>query len=156
LAPTGECCAIEAVTNWTIDCGGNGAPGPWYARGFAGTVLMSTEELLAVLEAGPMEAAPAQATEPERLPLLAPPDDPEPPAPITPPPSPSAGPSPSEHPVLWRPSPPQAPRPSLGARLHCARHGHDPRPHRPRPNDDIVYRCLRCGTPMTPRESPVR
>jgi hypothetical protein len=27
---------------------------------------------------------------------------------------------------------------------------HDPRPHRPRPNDDIVYRCLGCGTPTSP------
>jgi hypothetical protein len=135
------------VTNWTIDCGGNGAPGPWC--GFAGTLLMSTEELLAVLEDGTTEAAPARTAEPESLRLVVPPEAPEP-VPITDPTSPSANPPPQNNPGLWRPSPPQAPRPSLGVRLHCARHGHDPRPHRPRPNDDIVYRCLRCGTPTPP------
>jgi hypothetical protein len=31
-----------------------------------------------------------------------------------------------------------------------ARHGHDPRPHRARSNDDIVHRCLRYGTPTSP------
>jgi len=110
---------------------------------------MSTEELLAVLEDGATEAAPARANEPETLGLMAPPDAPERPAPITPPTSPSASPPPRKDPA-WRRSPPQAPRPSLGTRLHCARHGHDPRPHRPRPDDDIVYRCLHCGTPTPP------
>ena len=123
---------------------------------------MSTEELLAVLEAGATEAAPARATEAGGPGPTAPPEAPEPPGPITPPPSPEAGPPPRSDPA-WRPSPLQAPRPSLATRLHCARHGHDPRPHRPRPGDDIVYRCLHCGMPTPPprrycgaRTSPIR
>jgi membrane protease YdiL (CAAX protease family) len=40
------------------------------------------------------------------------------------------------------------PRPGLLRRLRCAWRGHDPRPHRPHPHGEVVYRCLSCGIEM--------
>ena len=99
------------------------------------TLLMSTAELLAVLEEGP--AAAAIATAPETV------TEPAPAQPTTPPRQ--------VHRVPYAatgPSPP--PRPGLLRRLRCGRRGHDPRPHRPTPNDAVVYRCLRCGVQLPP------
>jgi hypothetical protein len=143
------------VTNWTIESGGTGAPRRRRAHGFAGTLLMSTEELLAVLQELPPAAAPHAGREQAVTHPQAPAPAPSPPAPATDSARPRpAGPprsSPQPHAPTGLSNP--APRPSLGARLHCARHGHDPRPHRPGRNDEIVYRCLCCGraTPPPPQ-----
>jgi hypothetical protein len=42
----------------------------------------------------------------------------------------------------------------LRARLRCALHGHDSRLHRPGPNSDVVYRCIKCGRPTDPPSPP--
>jgi hypothetical protein len=110
------------------------------------TLLMTTEELLAVLEDGSeATTAPAPESKPERRLRVVPPPAAEAPrsAPAAPP---------GTAPVLWAPTPAAVARPSLAARLYCARHGHDPRPHRPQPHDDVVYRCLRCGRPTPQRQ----
>ena len=110
-------------------------------RGFKGTtLLMSTQELLAVLYEWPGTAPPPVES-------------------ATPPPEPSAPLAPA---VPIRPQrvvraavvpPAPAPRPGLLRRLQCGRRGHDPRPHRLTPHGEIVYLCLRCGMPM-PRPKP--
>jgi len=105
------------------------------------TLLMSTEELLAVLADG---VAAAPSPEPRRLRVV---PDPGAPA-VSLEPAPAA-PSAPRPPALFT-GRPSSTRPGLMRRLQCARHGHDPRPHRPRPHDEIVYRCLRCGRPTPP------
>jgi hypothetical protein len=100
------------------------------------TLLMSTAELLAVLEEGP--AATAIAAAPETVTV------------VEPAPAPPAAPR-QVHRVPYAatgPAPP--PRPGLLRRLRCGRRGHDPRPHRPTPTDAVVYRCLRCGAQRPP------
>ena len=97
------------------------------------TLLMSTAELLAVLEEGPAAAAIAAA--PETVTVV----------------EPAPAPARQVHRVPYAatgPAPP--PRPGLLRRLRCGRRGHDPRPHRPTPNDAVVYRCLRCGMQLAP------
>jgi len=111
-------------------------------RGFKGTtLLMSTQELLAVLYEWPGTAPPPVES-------------------ATPPPEPSAPLAPA---VPIRPQrvvraavvpPAPAPRPGLLRRLQCGRRGHDSRPHRPRPHDEVVYRCVRCGMTMPAPERP--
>jgi hypothetical protein len=109
------------------------------------TLLMTTEELLAVLEdSSEATAAPAPERKPERRLRVVPPPAAEAPRSAT-----AATPAVTA-PVMWAPTPAAAPRPSLLARLYCVRHGHDPRPHRPQPHDEVVYRCLRCGRPAPP------
>jgi len=97
---------------------------------------MSTEELLAVLHDWPGAAT---AVEPPAAP-------PEPAAPLRP----------RRVVRATVPSPAPPPRPGLLRRLRCGSSGHDPRPHRPQPHDEVVYRCLRCGMPMPPPERPGR
>jgi hypothetical protein len=107
-------------------------------RAFRGTtLLMSTEELLAVLHDWP-DAATAPS-EPPAAP-------PEPADPIR------------EPRVVRATVPPPAPtrEPSVLRRWKCGRRGHDPRPHRAQPHDEVVYRCLRCGMPMPAPERPAR
>jgi hypothetical protein len=139
------------VTNWTIARGDGAAPGRRPAHGFTGmTLLMSTEELLAVLHDGADAiAAPAPEPEPERrLRVVPPASDERQDAPAR---------TPSDAPparTIWAPTPAPAARPGLRHRLECARHGHDPRPHRPLPHDAVVYRCLRCGKPMPAPKRP--
>lgn len=109
---------------------------------------MTTEELLAVLEDGAeATATPAQEPKPERRLRVVPPPAAE--APPSAPETPAV-----TAPAMWAPPPAAVARPSLLARLYCARHGHDPRPHRPQPHDEVVYRCLRCGRP-TPLQQRV-
>jgi len=107
-------------------------------RGFKGTtLLMSTEQLLAVLYEWPGTAPPpvGSATAP-----------PEPDAPLEP-----AAPIRPQRVVRAAVVPPApAPRPGRLRRLQCGRRGHDPRPHRPQPHDEVVYRCLRCGKQLPP------
>lgn len=109
------------------------------------TLLMSTEELLAVLADGGAKApsSPPPTSE-RRLRIVPPPDADAPPEPAPPLP-PGIGARPANGRALW--TPPAAPvaRRGLRRRLQCARLGHDPRPHRPLPHDEVVYRCLRCG-----------
>jgi hypothetical protein len=133
------------VTNWTIERGEGGAPGRRPAHASTGmTLLMTTEELLAVLGDGVAVAAPAPP--PRRLRVVPPPAADEAP----PPPAPPEAEAPAaDAKVLWTPPPAPVPRPGLRRRLQCARHGHDPRPHRPQPHDEVVYRCLRCGRPAS-------
>jgi hypothetical protein len=125
------------VTNWTTERGDGAALRRRHARAFTGTtLLMSTAELLAVLEEGP--AATSIAAAPETVTVA----DPAPP--------PASAPR-QVHRVPYAatgPAPP--PRPGLLRRLRCGRRGHDPRPHRPTPNDEVVYRCLRCGVQLPP------
>jgi hypothetical protein len=139
------------VTNWTIARGDEAAQGRRPERAFSGmTLLMSTEELLAVLQDG-AAAIPAPASEPKpqrRLRVVPPPDPDEPVR--TPPPA--TEPPPAR--TMWAPTPAPVARPGLMRRLQCARLGHDPRPHRPLPHHDVVYLCLRCGRPMPPPERP--
>lgn len=113
---------------------------------------MSTEELLAVLEDGAAAmAAAAPERRPERRLQLVPPPAPE--APAAQPAPPVATPAAPAR-ALWTPAPAPVPRGGLRRRLRCARHGHDPRPHRPLPHDEVVYRCLRCGRPAAPPQRP--
>jgi hypothetical protein len=107
------------------------------------TLLMSTEELLAVLGDGVAMSAPQPRPPERRLQLVPPPPEPEAPAGSSAPDAASA----PEVQVAWKQPAAPVDRPSLRVRLHCARHGHDPRPHRTMPHDPVVYRCLRCGQP---------
>lgn len=135
------------MTNWTIERADKGAPGRRAARGFTGmTLLMSTEELLELLDDGvgkiPDPApAPQPGSKPERRLRLVPPPD------AGGGPTARALPTPALR-TIWAPTPAPVPQPGLRRRLQCARRGHDPRPHRPLPHDAVVYRCLRCGAPM--------
>jgi len=129
------------VANWTTERGDGAALGRRRARAFTGTtLLMSTAELLAVLEEGPTAAAIAAAPET---------------ATVTEQPAPAPPTAPREvHRVPYAatgPVPP--PQPGLVRRLRCGRRGHDPRPHRATPNDAVVYRCLRCGMQLPPPPS---
>jgi hypothetical protein len=102
---------------------------------------MSTEELLAVLEEGPA-AATLRLSPGARaaLELAAPPEPPGRPRVVR----------------ATQPPPEPPPKPGLLRRLRCGRHGHDPRPHRFGPHDEVVYRCLRCGMAMPASEPPNR
>jgi hypothetical protein len=95
---------------------------------------MSTEQLLAVLDEGP----------PARMPA----GDPADVVAIEPAPS-RPEPIGTQRVVRLTPPPAPPPKPGLVRRLRCGRHGHDPRPHRLTPHGEIVYRCLRCGMPMS-------
>jgi hypothetical protein len=138
------------VTNWTIARGDDGVPGRRRAPALTGTtLLMSTDELLAVLEDGAAEMRlEAPARKPERRLRVVPPPDAAGPPDAPAPPAPQAQTASAR--VLWAPPPAPVERPGLLRRLQCARHGHDPRPHRPQPHDDVCYRCLRCGRPTPP------
>ena len=140
------------MTNWTIERGDHGAPERRPARGSTGmTLLMTTEELLAVLDDGAAAVAPPKpAAAPPRLHLV-PPPEPAAPAPPAAAPAP-APPRPASRDArtLWTPPPAPVRRAGLRTRLRCVRHGHDPRPHRPLPHDEVVYRCLRCGRTAPP------
>ncbi len=105
--------------------------------------MMSTEELLAVLYEWPGAATPP--VEPSSAPA-------EPDAPL----APVVPIRPRQVVRATVPAPAPVPRPGLLRRLQCARHGHDPRPHRPLPHDEVVYRCLRCGMPMAAPEPTAR
>ena len=96
---------------------------------------MSTAELLEVLEEGPGAAVIAAA--PETVTVTAPAPEPAAPRQVHRVPYAATGPAPP-------------PRPGLLRRLRCGRRGHDPRPHRQTPNDEVVYRCLRCGMQLAP------
>jgi hypothetical protein len=102
---------------------------------------MSTEELLAVLEEGPASTPPPQPqTRAERAALEL-----------------AAAPEPGPRPRVVRATPPPPeplPQPGLLRRFRCGRRGHDPRPHRFGPHDEVVYRCLRCGMQMAAPERP--
>jgi hypothetical protein len=130
------------VTDWTTERGDLGPSGRPRLRAVTGeTLLMSTEELLAVLEEGPAHAPPpltpgARAA----LELAAAPEPPGPPRVVR----------------AMQPPPEPPPRPGLLRRLRCGRRGHDPRPHRFRPHDEVVYRCLRCGLQMAGPKAPQR
>ncbi len=121
------------VTDWTTERGDQGVPRRPALRLVTGTtLLMSTEELLAVLDEGPGQrpagrSDDALATEPA----------PRPPEPIG-----------TQRVVRLTPPPAPPPKPGLFRRLRCGRRGHDPRPHRLTPHGEVVYRCLRCGMPM--------
>jgi hypothetical protein len=128
------------VTKWTTERGADGTERRPRGRTYTGaTLLMSTQELLGVLEDWPARPTvpAAEAIEPAGAP---------------------AAPPREVHRVPYAATtaaPP--PRPRLRRRLRCARRGHDPRPHRPQPHDEVVYRCLRCGMqlpPPEPREHP--
>jgi hypothetical protein len=124
------------VEDWTTERGEDGAGDRFGMPVFKGTtLLMSTAQLLAVLEEGPVPAAIAAAPETVT---------------IEPAPAPPAAPR-EVHRVPYAataPAPP--PRPGLLRRLRCGRRGHDSRPHRATPNDAVVYRCLRCGMQLPP------
>jgi hypothetical protein len=94
---------------------------------------MSTEELLAVLEEGPANAT-LTLTPGARAALE-----------LAAPPEPLPGPRVVR---ATQPPPEPLPKPGLFRRLRCGRRGHDPRPHRYGPYDDVVYRCLHCGMQM--------
>ena len=127
------------MTDWTTERGESGAGGRVRTRTFRETtLLMSTEELLAVLHDWPGGAATEQD---------------EPPA------APSEPVVPTQQPRVVRAVvPPPAPtrEPGVLRRWRCGRRGHDPRPHRAQPHDEVVYRCLRCGMPMPAPERPER
>jgi len=126
------------VTNGTTERGDDGVRSRPRGRTYTGaTLLMSTQELLGVLEDWPARPTiPAgQAIEPPTPPAPAPPR--------------------AVHRVPYAATtaaPP--PRPGLLRRLRCGRRGHDPRPHRPQPHDEVVYRCLRCGMQLPPPARP--
>jgi hypothetical protein len=126
--------ALLLVTDWTTERGDHGAPSRPALRVVRGTtLLMSTEELLAVLDEGPSKT-------PEPGPddvVVAIESAPRPPEPIG-----------TQRVVRLTPPPAPPPKPGLFRRLRCGRRGHDPRPHRLTPHGEIVYRCLRCGMPM--------
>jgi hypothetical protein len=127
------------VTDWTTERGDRRADGRPRLRAVRGTtLLMSTEELLAVLDETPCPLPPAAPSDRVRAIEPAPP----PPEPIA-------------RQRVVRLTPPLAPppQPGLFRRLLCGRGGHDPRPHRPTPHGEIVYRCIRCGLAM-PRPEP--
>jgi len=127
------------VTDWTTERGDLRADGRPRLRAVTGTtLLMSTEELLAVLDETP---CPLPRPEPsDRVTAIKP--APHPPEPIG-----------RQRVVRLTPPPAPPPKPGLIRRLRCGRGGHDPRPHRPTPHGEIVYRCLRCGLAM-PRPEP--
>lgn len=127
------------VTDWTTERGDLEAQRRPRARAFTGTtLLMSTEELLAVVEEWPGAATPAQSPAAEAAIEQAGPPEPTRPQRV----------------VRLTPPPPPTPRPGLLRRLWCGRRGHDFRPHRPLPHDQVVYRCLRCGMPTPAPEHP--
>ena len=133
------------MTEWTTERGENGAQGRLRPPMFRGTtLLMSTEELLTVLHEWPGTAAPKSESH------AAPPEPDAPLAPVV-----SIRP-PRRVVRAAVPPPAPTPRPGLLRRLRCGRRGHDPRPHRPQPHDEVVYRCVRCGMPMRAPERPPR
>jgi len=98
---------------------------------------MSTEELLAVLHDWPGAAA----------------------EPVEPPAAPPEQAPPVQQPRIVRAAvPPPVPtrEPGFLRRFRCGRRGHDPRPHRAQPHDEVVYRCVRCGMTMPAPERPER
>jgi hypothetical protein len=130
------------VTEWTTERGEDGAGDRLGMRALKGTtLLMSTEELLAVLYEWPGRATPPVQS------AAAPPEPEAPLAPVVP-----IRPQRVVRAAVVPAAP--APRPGLLRRLRCGRRGHDPRPHRPQPNDDVVYRCVRCGMQMPAPERP--
>jgi hypothetical protein len=122
------------VTDRTTKPDEEGAAGRPRLRAVTGeTLLMSTEELLAVLEEGPANAT-LRLTPGARAALEL-----------------AAAPEPSRRQrVVRAPQPPPEPLPKPGffRRLRCGRRGHDSRPHRLTPHGVVVYRCLRCGMQM--------